>query len=205
MNDRSSTLRRDLGLLVLTAATVGLWSLSGGAHEPRALPAAAASDEEIPARAQPMPAQTPRLVAREEQPPSIGATVPERSEPYVDATDTMGDLGAAGSGPSFEEQGPVPAADTDQVAAAWRDQAPDESWSTRVQEYLRTSLEDLDARGTLVDVSCRETLCRATFEFADDTEANRYADSAGEPSVQTWIRALPTDRALGLEVFFGKN
>jgi hypothetical protein len=116
-----------------------------------------------------------------------------------------GSAGAGAPDDSHQRSRPERNADPEEIAAAWSEQASDPTWSATVSEYLGTNLTELQTRGALLDVSCKQTLCRAMMRFDDPTAASGFSDAAADPDVPTWVRVLPSDGPLEVEVFFARN
>lgn len=96
--------------------------------------------------------------------------------------------------------GPAPPADHRQAILRWQKEAPNESWTAVMRDYLTSSFADLGTRGSLVEISCRSTLCRAVLQFDSVEEVTRYADQAGDPDARRWLTAEQRDGKFLIDV-----
>jgi hypothetical protein len=205
---RSVTRRGRLGWLLLSLTGLGaallLYVETNQKHAPMALPieSAPTSFADVPAARSPDQASGLRSTSDGRRANDTQG-VPRRS--MHDAT-----LATAGAGASIDPNPasgatPPPETAAEVISESWSQQALDQSWSQTVQHYVETNLEDLNTRGRLLDVSCRQTLCRVLMEFEDTDEVNRYGDDAANPNVHRWIQLKSSENGVVLEVFFGRS
>ena len=83
-------------------------------------------------------------------------------------------------------EGLAPRPNYEEVASVrWGNETEDANWSAQVERDLLTSFSHLTSEAQMVDVACRETLCRVQLSFHDAEDAERYASSVGTDNVMT--------------------
>lgn len=93
------------------------------------------------------------------------------------------DDGASEPSQAGEDDQPTRA---EELRERWAADEPDPAWTDEMSQQTRSMLDQHDIDGSVSDVSCRTTVCRIEFDFADLNEAMKLAQETREQLGLHW-------------------
>ena len=199
--DRSSFPKRGIVLLALVCLGIA-WLTCGAPSQPEAAPSSAGLEPPRPAIAQESRVTTQRSMPSPMVAPPLSAGGADVTWQIEDTQQTLSfevpvvdfHSGAAGApaAPPTDGYG--------KAAQRWERERADPAWTNDTRQYLTNSLLDLKADGRLVDVACRQTLCRVHLDFGSLQAASLYGDQVSEPERRN-VRAKPVHGRFLVDAF----
>lgn len=134
---------------------------------------------------------------RETSKPPEPATA-DPSMPRDVPSSRVADTGGAGA-PGHSESMAVTSA-----VEQWTREAEDVHGTEQLRQAVGEAFLELNVKGELDEISCRETLCRMNLTFENAEEANRFQANAGNPERRRHLELRPSTAGLGVDLIVSR-
>ncbi|HEX6243624.1 MAG TPA: hypothetical protein VFZ61_22075, partial [Polyangiales bacterium] len=104
--------------------------------------------------------------------------------------------------PPAPDEVPVDAAvPKDELSARWQGETHDPTLSDRLAREVASTIADLQIDATVLDATCRASLCRLELRFASAEQAHAFRAATGDGDMALAIRLRAEDAGLAAEVY----